>query len=255
MSVARESRLGSGAFWELVKIEGKLALREPVSIIFGIGMPVLLLVIFGSIPIFQELVPGTSLTLFEIYIPILITLVVIMIALLGLPITLARDREIGWLRRISTTPVSPSRLLAAHVVINLLLALVAIVVILIGGATFFGVHMPQQPIGFVLSMILVTVALFGLGLVVAAVASTEKMAAALAQLLLYPLLFFAGVYFPGIYFPAYLSAISGFTPVGAAVAGMTDALKGTFPSIQALLVMAAYAIVFGLVAVRYFRWE
>ena len=115
--------------------------------------------------------------------------------------------------------------------------------------------MPQQPIGFVLSMILVTMALFGLGLVVAAVASTEKMAAALAQLLLYPLLFFAGVYFPTVYFPAYLSAISGFTPVGAAVAGMTDALKGTFPSIQALLVMAAYAIIFGLVAVRYFRWE
>jgi ABC-2 type transport system permease protein len=115
--------------------------------------------------------------------------------------------------------------------------------------------MPRQPICFVLSTILVTVALFGLGLVVAAIASTEKMAAALAQLLLYPLLFFSGVYIPSIYFPTYLNAISGFTPVGAAVAGMTDAFKGTFPSIQALLVTAAYAIIFGLIAVPKFRWE
>ncbi len=34
-----------------------------------------------------------------------------------------------------------------------------------------------------------------------------------------------------------------------------DTEKGAFPSAQSLLVMAAYALVFGILAVRYFRWE
>ena len=59
------------AFWELVKVEGKLALREPVGVIFGIGLPVFLLIIFGSIPAFRNTVPGTTLSTFEVYIPIL----------------------------------------------------------------------------------------------------------------------------------------------------------------------------------------
>jgi ABC-2 type transport system permease protein len=255
LSVVSKSKPRYNTFWELVKIEGKLALREPVGIAFGVGAPILLLLFFGSIPIFREPVLGTSLTLFETYIPTLITTVVIMIALLGLPITLARDRELGWLRRISTTPVSPAQLLAAHVIVNLLQAVVATVIILFGAATFFGGSLPQLPIGFVLSMILLIGALFGLGLVLAAVASTEKMAIAMTQLLLYPLLFFAGVYIPTVYLPGYLTTISEFTPVGAAVTAITDAFQGTFPSAQNLLVMAAYAIIFGLSATRYFKWE
>jgi ABC-2 type transport system permease protein len=55
--------------------------------------------------------------------------------------------------------------------------------------------------------------------------------------------------------PAYLITISEFTPVGAAVKAMTDAYLGTFPSVQTLLIMTAYAIIFGLFAIRYFKWE
>jgi hypothetical protein len=36
---------------------------------------------------------------------------------------------------------------------------------------------------------------------------------------------------------------------------MKDAMQGTFPSARPLLVLAAYAVVFGVLAVRYPRWE
>jgi hypothetical protein len=32
-------------------------------------------------------------------------------------------------------------------------------------------------------------------------------------------------------------------------------MAGSFPSFVPLIVMAAYAVVFGFVAIRYFRWE
>jgi len=159
------------AFWELVKVEGKLALREPVGVIFGIGLPVFLLIIFGSIPLFRNIVPGTTLSAFEVYIPILMVTMLIFIGLFGLPIPIVRDREIGWLRRISTTPVSPTKLLAAQVTINLILAGIAFTILTVGSVFFFGVKGSFEIPGFVLSIVLVTIALFSLGVLIASARS------------------------------------------------------------------------------------
>ena len=41
----------------------------------------------------------------------------------------------------------------------------------------------------------------------------------------------------------------------AAVQAMEAAMQGHFPPIQPLLVMAAYAVAFGIAAIRLFRWE
>ncbi len=245
----------SNPFWELVKVEGKLALREPIGIIFGVGLPVFLLIIFGSIPAFRQTVPGTTLSTFEVYIPILMITVLIFIGLFGLPIPIARDREIGWLRRISTTPVSPTKILAAQVTINLVLAAISFAILTAGGVFFFGVKGPSEILGFALSIVLATIAMFSLGLLIAALAPSQGVAGGMAQGLLYPLLFFAGIYVPMQFLPGYLQTISNFTPVGAAVQALGSSMQGTFPSIIPLLVMAAYAVFFGFVAARYFRWE
>lgn len=243
------------AFLELVKVEGKLALREPVGIIFGIGLPVFLLIIFGFIPSFRNTVPGTTLSAFEIYIPILMVTMLIFIGLFGLPIPINRDREIGWLRRISTTPVSPTKLLAAQVTINLILAAVAFAILGAGSVLIFGVKAAFEIPGFALSIALATTAMFSLGLVIAALATTQGAASGMAMGLLYPLLFFAGIYVPMQVLPSYLQTISYYTPVGAAVKALTSSMQGTLPSPIPLLVMAAYSAFFSYIAVRYFKWE
>ncbi len=243
------------AFWELVKVEGKLALREPVGVIFGVGLPVFLLVIFGSIPAFRNTVPGTTLSAFEVYIPILMVTMLIFVGLFGLPIPIVRDREIGWLRRISTTPVAPTKLLAAQVTINLILAAVAFAILGAGSVFIFGVKVAFEIPGFVLSIVLATIALFSLGVLIAAIAPSQGVGAGMAQGLLYPLLFFAGIYIPIQFLPGYLQTIGNFTPVGAAVQALDSSMQGTFPSVVPLLVMAAYAVFFGFIAIRYFRWE
>jgi ABC-2 type transport system permease protein len=109
--------------------------------------------------------------------------------------------------------------------------------------------------GFVLSIVLATIALFSLGVLIAAVAPSQGVAVGMGQGLLYPLLFFAGIYVPMQFLPGSLQTISHFTPVGAAVQALESSMQGTFPSIVPLLVMAAYAVFFSFVAIRYFRWE
>lgn len=49
--------------------------------------------------------------------------------------------------------------------------------------------------------------------------------------------------------------IGDWTPSGAAVHALQDSMLGTFPSAQLLLVLAGWAVMFGFLAVRFFRWE
>jgi ABC-2 type transport system permease protein len=246
----------SQPFWELVKVQGKLVLREPYSIIFGVAMPIFLLLIFGNVPTFREPISSdTTMTVFDLYIPILMVTVLIMIGLLGLPIPIVRDREIGWLRRISTTPISPTKLLAAQVTINIILAAVGFVILVAGGSLIFGVNIVPDIPGFVLSLVLATTAMFSLGLLIAAVAPSQGAANGMMMALLYPLLFFAGVYVPMQVLPSGLQTVASFTPVGAAVKALESSMQGTFPSIIPLLVMTAYTAFFSYIAIRYFRWE
>jgi hypothetical protein len=55
--------------------------------------------------------------------------------------------------------------------------------------------------------------------------------------------------------PGALRAISNCTPVGAAAEGLQDSVRGQFPPAAPLLVLAGYALAFGMLAWRYFRWE
>lgn len=242
-------------FWELLKVQGKLAIREPTGLVFGVGLPLILLIIFGNIPTFNQPVEGSSFTIFELYIPILMVTVIIFIGLFGLPIPLLRDREMGWLRRISTTPISPAKLLAAQAVINLILAAVGFTILIAGSTLIFSVELAFDIPGFILSLVLATLTMFSLGLLITSVAPSQSTGGGITMGLLYPLLFFAGVYVPIQLLPSGLQTASLFTPVGAAVKALNSSMTGSFPSFVPLTVMAAYAVVFSFVAIRYFRWE
>lgn len=254
LSEIRRRRRGK-AIVKLIKTEGKLAIREPIGIIFGLGVPILLLLIFGSVPAFNTPDSESGSTVFQLYVPVLIILVLIMIGVLGLPFPLSRNREIGWLRRISTTPVSPSGLLFAQVAINLIIGATAIVVLLVGSKVFFGITLSPNIVGFAASIILAIGSMFSLGLLIGSIAPTQGSASVLSNILLYPFLFLSGVYMPVPLLPGYLQTLSAFSPVGAAVKALGDSINGTFPSMFSLGVMIAYTLFFSFLAARYFRWE
>ena len=244
------------AFRRLVASESRLTLRNPTALVWGFGMPILLLVIFGSVPALQDPIPRLGgLSFFQVYLPILIALSLALLALIGLPVPLASYRERGVLRRMEVTPVPPSWLLGAQLAINLVLFSVAALVLVVGGAIVFNSHFPRQAPGFVLSLALAVAAMFALGLWVAAVASTQRAASAIGAIFLYPLLFFAGVWLPREAMAPALRTVSGFTGLGAAVQAMQSSIQGQFPSAQSLLVMVAWAAIFGWLSVRMFRWE
>ncbi len=244
------------AFGKLPACEARLAWREPIGLLFGLAVPVVLLVIFGAIPSsHKQQAELGGLTVIAVYVPILIAFCIGMLAFFSLPRALVTYRELGILRRLSTTPLPPSWVLAAQLVINFVLAAWALVILVVVGAAAFGAAAPKSPAGFALAFLLSVAALYAMGLWVAAVARGVTAANAMGSALFFPLMFFAGLWYPQELMPAALRHIGQLTPLGASVQALQSASQGAFPPIGSLLVLAAYGVVFALLAVRSFRWE
>jgi ABC-2 type transport system permease protein len=239
----------------LLKVQAKLSLREPYALGVGIGLPAILLVVFGVI---SKKVPGnvagSGLTVIDLYVPTLMVISFISIAT-SLPVTLVRDREIGWLRRISTTPVHPSRLLAVQLVVDLVFAVAAIVIIIVGGTAIFGAPLTVSIPFFILSLVLAVAEIFALGLLIVALTPNQTAANAIRGALFFVLVFLSGLWIQPVQVGAPLRDIMWYSPGGAAVRAILYSVFHQTPPVATLLTMVGYTVVFAFAAVRYFRWE
>jgi ABC-2 type transport system permease protein len=239
----------------LLKVQAKLSLREPYALGLGVGLPAALLVLFGFISKKTSgNVAGSGLTVIELYIPTIMVISFIAIAI-SLPNTLVRDREIGWLRRISTTPAHPSLLLGAQLVIDLALAAAAVVIAIVGGAVIFGATLSVDIPLFILSVALAVIEIFSLGLVVVALAPNQTVASVIAGPLFFVLVFLSGLWVQPVVVGGPLRVIMWYSPSGVAVRAILDSVFDQIPPVATLVALAGYTVVFAYVAVRYFRWE
>jgi ABC-2 type transport system permease protein len=244
------------ALTKLTVSELRLFLREPLGVFFVVAFPSILVGILGSIPGFREPNPDIGgVRVVAIYVTISITLSLAILALQGMPLVLATYRERGVLRRLSTTPVHPTKLLAAQLVANLSSVVVATALVLAVGRIFFAVPLPQRFAAYVVAFVLAAAALFAIGLFIAAVAPSGKAGNAIGKILFFPVMFFAGLYVPMEALPASLRRVAELTPLGAGEQALRDATTGLWPEAGHVAVLGAYILVFGLAAARLFRWE
>lgn len=240
----------------MLRIESKLFVREPVGLVWGLVLPAVAFVVLGCIPALsrpEAYLGGAS--FLAVYQPVLILVSLTLLALSGLPPILGSYRERGVLRRLQTTPMPPARLLGAQLLIHLVVAIATAVMLLGLGSVAFDLALPADLVGWALAYVLTCVAMLSLGVLVAAVSPTAKLANTIGTVLFFPVAFFAGLWLPRASMPHVLGQISDFTPLGAAVRAMTSATQGVFPPVAALAVLAGYAALFGLLAVRWFRWQ
>jgi ABC-2 type transport system permease protein len=255
----RSSLLPAGtpraAFGMIVLNESRIARRLPLGLLVGVFLPMLLLVIFGTVRSTNTPLKALGgLTDFDVYLPVFLAMVIAALAFYGLPIPLAIYRDQGILRRLSTTPVPPAWVLAAQLILNVSFTVVELSLLLVVAMTGFGVAAPKSAGGLVLALSVSIAGVFAIGLWVSAIAR-PRTAGILAAVCFFPLMFFAGLFFPRAEMPRALLDVSNLTPLGAAVQAIQSALLDGFPPVSPLLVLPAYAVIFCALAVRFFRWE
>ncbi|WP_367129008.1 ABC transporter permease [Saccharothrix sp. HUAS TT1] len=239
---------------KIVNTEWKLFLREPSMVVFAVFFPTILLLVLGAIPALRTPDPKFGdLRFIDGYVS---TLVVIALAFLGLnklPATVATYREKGVLRRFSTTPVHPARLLVAQVVVNLIAGVISVVLLMAVCRLVFDIDLPHHPFGFLVTCLLGMVSLSALGLLVAAWAPTARSAGGWAAVVFMLVMFFGGAYLPRFLLPEFLNRVGEYLPPG--VEALQQAWLGAAPDPLQLGILALIALAAGTVAAKSFRWE
>ncbi|GIH19265.1 ABC transporter permease [Rugosimonospora africana] len=244
------------AIAKLSATESKLFLREPIGVFFGVLFPAALILVLGSaIPGFTD--PSKDLDgarPIDGYLPIMLALAIATVTMVTLVSALTGYREKGVLRRMATTPVSPSALLTAQFVVNAGALFAGSGLAYAAAAIAFHVQVPANVAGVLLAFLLGTGAMGAVALFVAAISPNTRVQAGIAAIVYYPMMFFAGVW-TGPVMPHAVRRIADYTPLGAASQALQDAWVGDWPRPVHLAVMVATAALFGTAAAKLFRWE
>ncbi|MFE9750690.1 ABC transporter permease [Saccharothrix saharensis] len=239
---------------KIVTTECKLFLREPSMVVFAIFFPTILLLVLGAIPALRTPDPNFgNLRFVDAYVG---TLVVIALAFLGLnklPSTVATYREKGVLRRFSTTPVHPARLLVAQVLVNVIAGVISIVLLMVVCRVVFDIDLPHHPLGFLVTCLLGMLSLSALGLLVAAWAPNARAAGGWATVVFMLVMFFGGAYLPRFLMPEFLIRVGEYLPPG--VGALQESWLGAAPDPVQLGILALVTLAAGTVAAKSFRWE
>jgi len=243
-------------FSSLAFVEAKLFLREKAAALATFGLPVALVIGFGLIPGFDRPQKSLSDQIGTEYIAALgVAIVLAILGLTGVPMVIGQYRERGILRRLGVTPVRPLALLLADLVVWAASAVISVALVVAVVRIGFHVPAPVKAGWFILAVVLGIAALFAVGMLAAAVAPTAKSAAGIGWLLFFPNMFLAGVYFPTEEMSSAMRQVGNFTPLGSALHAVRDSWMGIDPRPEYLGIMAAWALIAGALAARFFRWE
>ena len=243
-----------GGFQSLLITELRLLAREPLILFWALIFPVGLLVVLGSATSDKPKAALGGLPFIVVYTPVLMTFTLTLLSLSAMPATLASYRDKGYLKRLSTTPVGATRLLAAQLALVFGLAGSVVILIMLVARFAYHVPLPSEAGGFVLAILLTMAAMAALGLLIASLATSQRVAGATGGILFFPLMFFAGLWVPQQQMGHVLRTISQYTPLGAAVPSITNSDFGHWPGTTHLIVLALYTVVLLRISIRFFRW-
>jgi ABC-2 type transport system permease protein len=244
-------------FVNVLAFEGRRMLRNFPPLFFGLAFPVMMLAIFGGIygndP--AEMWAGHGTVDFST--PAYVALVLAVAGLMSFPLGMVEHRSRGFLRRLRATPARPGAFLAAQVIVNGLVCLAGIGILLAAGALFFDLSAPEHPFAFVGIVVLAMAAMFGIGLLIAALARSESAAIAIANLAYFPMIFLTGATIPLEIMPEVMRRISDALPLSYAVDALRWAWLGQGGDSLglALAVLGGTVVVCAGLAARLFRWE
>lgn len=250
------------ALTTMIKVETKLFLRDPATVIFGVLFPSGLLLGLGSIPALRESPPGSGgLRSIDIWAPTALVFGMVLIAVQHIPTVIATYRERGILRRLSTTPVHPRNILIAQMIVAFASVLVSAALMIVLAWAVLDIAPPERPLEFIVAFIVGYAAVLGISMICAAVVRTSAAATQIGTLLFVALMFFGGAFLPRLIMPEVLQQIGEFVPPGlqalttawSAEAGAITA--GGQPFWMQVAIMAGIAVIGSALAAKLFRWE
>ena len=231
---------------EAARVELLLFLREPMTVIFAIVMPVVFMLVLGGV--FGD-APDPSGEVFRgvggstYYTPAYIGLAAASVGLVIIPTHLAGYRERGVLRRIRAAGVPVTAVLVGQVAVALALTLVAGVLVTVLSFAAYAPVGAVDPAGVVVAGLVGTLAFALLGLALGVLLPTARAAQGAGVLLWFVLMMLGGAGPPPEVLPDAMGAIGDLTPLRPLVVALQDPWFGNGWNLGRLAVLVAIGMV------------
>lgn len=243
-------------FLTFLKVEGKLSLRSPDGIIFGIGMPVGVLLLIAVVAGSQS-AGGADYSFLQSAFASLLTVGICATAFMGLPLTIADYRDKKILKHFFATPIRPFMILSVQVVIGMLTSFFSAALVTVLAVFGFGYRMEGDPFLFIGAFLLVMLSMYSIGMSLASLCKTVKIANVVTTFVYFPMLFLSGATIPFELFPDTVQKVCNVLPLTHGIK-LLKAVSLNMWS-QEIWISVALLIVFAVVgcilSVVSFKWD
>jgi ABC-2 type transport system permease protein len=250
----------------LAATELKLFLREPVTVIFTLALPLMVLYILNGV--FGQQNPASDVDAgapdvvvyrgFDApdwYTPAYVALAVAGFAFIALPAHMVEYRESGVLRRLHASGLPRSSVLVSQAAVGFVIASLGAGLLLTAALAFAGANPPESPTLFAAAYLVASTTIIGLGLMLGVVLPTARAAQAVGLLAWFVSLFLSRAGPPPEVLPETLRVIGDWLPLTPVVQLLQEPwLTGDWLMRQTV-VTAAIGVVSAGIAWRAYRWE
>ena len=147
-------------FGKMLKIEGKLSIRDMNMVIFAVIMPLVVLIVLGFIYGTKPVADGAEYTFLEQSFGALCTISICAGCLMGLPLVVSEYRERRILKRFQVTPVSPLKLLLVEFSIYVVYCIVSMITLFPAAMLIWNVRIKGSLSAFLGSWLLTMVSTY-----------------------------------------------------------------------------------------------
>ncbi len=241
---------------EMTRLELKLFLREPMTLIFTFALPIIFLPVLGSL--FGN-VPDPNLyrgfTAMDFYTPAYVGLVIASIGLVQLPLHLSNYKERRILRRFRASSISAGSVFISQILVSFMIATVGAIIVVLIGLLFYDVHMPADYLGVIMAFILSIMCFVAIGFLLGAILPNARAAQGAGLILYIVMLLLGGAGVPREMMSSALRVVGDLTPLQHVVTLIQDPWLGFGWNNTEMLIVAAILLVCALLSMRFFRWE
>jgi ABC-2 type transport system permease protein len=233
------------------RLEVRAFFRERMMVVFVFALPVVLLVLLGSI--FKHQVDSHGVTVGEVFAAGMIAGGIGSASFQNLGLNIASERDGGVLKRLRGTPMAPAAYFIGKVVLVLFCTVAEVAILLLVGVSFYGLHLPDTAarwwtLAWVVALGTVACSLAGI-----AISSLPRSAASATPVVILPfvvLQFVSGIYVPFSQVPPWLQHIGAIFPLK----WMSQGLRSVFLPAQAVALEPAHSWQLGQVALVLVAW-
>ena len=237
--------------WHQFRFERRLFWRNPSAAFFNFMLPLVFLLLFASVFADDE-------DQLNVLIPGIAGMSVMATTFSALAFNLTFLREQGILKRMRGTPLPPVSYFGGLIASAVLNGVVQVVLVVVLGNLIYGVDWPREPATLALFTALGVAAFGALGVAFSHAIPNFDSAPAYVNAVFLPAIFISGVFYSVESLPRVLEAAAEVLPLKHVIDGLSAGIvtgEGIDGNVTALAVVAAWAALGIVAAVRWFRWE